>query len=173
MVISVIFSLSLILHGDILQYFVCWITLSCAFLCKKAAYAAVQRIISECAAASTSPSLKIFHEKEFDSSSFQGISANSFLCTPQPVGDFPIMNQHYSADGEPLCDTSSYLLYSWLTYKLNTNWNRITRPPILPNCPSSQFTHRLGLKFYLTPHSLQVIEITMCISHVLYSLCLH
>lgn len=112
MVISVIFSLSLILHGDILQYFVCWITLSCAFLCKKAAYAAVQRIISECAAASTSPSSKIFHEKEFDSSSFQGISANSFLCTPQPVGDFPIMNQHYSADREPLCDTSSYLLYS-------------------------------------------------------------
>lgn len=163
MVISVIFSLSLILHGDILQYFVCWITLSCAFLCKKAAYAAVQRIISECAAASTSPSSKIFHEKEFDSSSFQGISANSFLCTPQPVGDFPIMNQHYSADGEPLCDTS-LLWHNW-----HTSWIQIEiESLVLP-----QFTHRLGLKFYLTPHSLQVIEITMCISHVLYSLCLH
>lgn len=85
--------MSLILHGDSLQYYVCWITLSCVFLCKKAVYGAVQRIILEGAAASTSPSSKIFHEKEFDSSSFQSISANSFLSAPQPVDDFPIMNR--------------------------------------------------------------------------------
>lgn len=32
----------------------------------------------------------------------------------------PLWTEHFSADGEPLCDTSYYLLYSWLTYKYNT-----------------------------------------------------